>query len=340
MQSLLQTFKSGKKIKGISELNIIKSYYEYLKAPRTTMQYNQGFMWYLTGAYHIAEYKECLLIYKAKPFLNFIIFILECPPISKNSDYLLEKDIINEARGLGVNCRMTELEVPLYSFDIKELEKVDSSWGDFVYSCENLKLDGKKFEQDRSAINRINKNPDITVDYYTNEEYESMFKLKAELHNCADLWKSNKAESGRKTDGSNFHLHEYIDLLDKTIEGCALVIRHKGKVVAYSISEYLGAGNISMPDRKICMWDIPSMHQAFRAVNYFEIKYWRDKLQRDDLICQFGSAGDSKTLYETKRRMNPLMILKNLKFSRSKGALQPLHPELEAFAKPTKKGIF
>lgn len=299
------------------------------------MQYNLTPTW-LLDEYRIAEYKDTSIIYKLKPFVQYNIAQIEMIPNLGSLEEI--HNFVDEVHGLGMHVRVTENQLEQYKLKEKYKWKlVDIAGGDFVYSTDNNhSLQGKTWASTRTGINRIEKNEDLTVEFKKPSQLTSLEEV--ELLELIEEYRSYKKESGNKT-GFTFHLKKYVNNFRKwkpfDDRFAIQLIRYKGNIRAFSISEMINKHNVSLPDRKSMLHELPSMQHAFRAMNWLDINYWvsLDEGKKLNTHFNFGSAGDSKALYETKTRLKPALILKNYKFKEPK----ELDKDIQDVIRPPKK---
>ena len=192
-----------------------------------------------------------------------------------------EKDVgtfIEAAYSLGVHVRVTDLDFDLYPSLAEyrdEFKFADSYGGDFVYSnVHNLEIGGKDNEQLRSAINRFKKS-ELSIDFIEPKDYNS--SLMGQLNSFLDKYATQKKEDGNTT-SFTYHLKSYISSFGQSDQAAMQLIKLGDTIKGFSITERVNHSNVSMPDRKVMLQDIPGMHQAFRAINYFDIQYWQNRL--------------------------------------------------------------
>lgn len=326
---LLEALKSGSIIT-VDNFNEVQDIY----ADDFIEQYNVTPTW-LVDEYRFTKYNGHTIVYKLKPFAAANIAIVEKLPKSMGQDEAIA--FICELKNLGMNIRLTMHELDKFDkLDTKQWKQVDTAKGDFVYSrSNNHSIEGKDNESLRTGLNRFNKNPDFHIEFLKPSKIsdETIY----EIHKLLDSYVEGKKASGNKT-GFTFHLRKYVNNFkqwakDFDEKRAIQLVRYQGRLVAFSISEYMNDWNVSLPDRKAVLQDIPKMQHAFRAINWNDINYWVTKLNHDhDIYFNFGSAGDSKDLYETKTRLHPHCIMKNYKLKH----IADLHPDLLEIVRPSR----
>lgn len=301
--------------------------------PSYVMQYNVTPTW-LLDEYRWTEFRGQILIYKLKPFLQYKIAQIEMLPNLTEAENI---QFLEAAHSLGMQVRLNEYEYNHFKDKIPfKLKTVDTAKGDFIYSKQhNWNLDGKDWADFRTGINRLQKDSAFEIKFIE----EMTPKVRGQIFELLDKYVAMKKERGNKT-SFTFHLRKYSENFEHwhTGERAIQLIYHNGELMAFSISEKINDTNISMPDRKSLLPYLPKMQHAFRAMNWLDIDYWcrKDNGNNDDIFFNFGSAGDSKDLYETKRRMNPYIIMKNYKFQ----TVPDLDDDILYKIKPKKKGLF
>ena len=310
MNSLKDVILNGEVIT-VDNFKIIDEYMS--KYPEDyIMQYNVDPTW-LLDEYRFGEYKGEIVIYKIKPFAAANIAQIELLPLNIDG-----KEFSKEVKALGMNLRLNPMDYLRCRTSRNSTKPVDTSGGDFVYSkLNNHNLDGKENANIRLGLNRFTKNPDFDIKFVKPSEItdSELDEVKALINVYKEYKKELHAPSGY-----TFHINKYTDNFrswakefdEKRI---MQIIRYKGEIKAFSISEYINKWNISMPDRKSMLHELPSMQHAFRAMNWLDIDYWVRKLpDSNEIYFNFGSAGNSSKLFETKTRMKPKLIMINYKF--------------------------
>jgi hypothetical protein len=295
-------FSSFKSFKSMP-LEDLEKFYNYHKSFFKNREFPRFFQSYL---YLKAERKyfyygfinDCFVLVKKYKQFGKPVFYLPIPPININGDIKIELDLIHYLNSNGIKTKLSDEDIPLYSYEKKALSKDKDNIEHIYKSSDFIKLDdheSKKFRYNLKKFKSYVDKGEMRFNLYDNLSDE----LLSNLDNLLDEWGEYKVEHTKDHAFQADKCHLYFN---NSSMNCYFQLANDN-IITSSINEVLYDGKIIMTTNYSNYNNQIHDMQSNKVLHCLIMQHW-DKIYSDSYINS-GSAGWDKGLYAHKKQLKP-----------------------------------
>ncbi|EJF05905.1 hypothetical protein ThvES_00020310 [Thiovulum sp. ES] len=229
---------------------------------------------------YFIEDDKVLWLYKGKQEQYFM-------PLFRGSPYKTNHMVYINENKLSLNINEDYKKRIPYSFNFLSCNK---EFYEYIYCAKDqLDLAGKTNRTKRKALKSIE---DLDIRYYLGKDVTS--ELIKDIKGLLSIWKDTFGGLGRV--GSWYSrpikfMSQNLDYMDMLI---LAIYDKQGQLVIYSITEKITNNSVALTDGKANKQLSDKYYSLSKAIQYLEVSYWAEKMQREDLYFYIGSGSGFK----------------------------------------------
>ncbi len=299
--SLEELTKNFKPVKN-EDTSIFKEYYPSFFKARKYPRFYQSLMemsqYVNVPTYFWKEINNCLVVLH-KRWIHQPVMYLALPPISKNGRIEDELKVIQTFKDFCVTTKLSEEDINLYDFDIKEMI-VDKNNCEYIYLANEhlLALQGKKWKTSRNYINRFYDMVEkgvFTVSFTNNPSLTN-------FRECEKLYKDWLIKKNLKK------VHSAHKVMLPNWEGKDIVltsIYEKNRLIVWGVSEKIDNGKVIQTSGFRSYSN--NINDLSVIIHHIECKYWA-KREQTETFSNLG-IGYFNDLINHKEKLHPCFKL-------------------------------
>jgi hypothetical protein len=276
-------------------------FYEGFALTRTCPRFFQAPTYLIPGksAYGWGEVDGCLLVLKRRAYMGTYSLFALLPPMSKDGNLQVERQLIDRLRSLGISIRISDEDVDLFGIDRTTLT-ADSWREEYVYrSGDMIERKGKHWAHVRNKIHVAERlKAEGKLDWEIIVGKPKLNPVLSKVKPALEKW------VGRAT-GWTGQLAQTVTSLQHAVEPCLTVLLYGegGTVAGFSFSEGVGPGRVCLTTRWRA-YDEDTHHDPTPVLQWLDLTAWNDTFGPDCML-NYGAAGIARSMCLAKERLHP-----------------------------------
>lgn len=322
----LEILTEGFKPVKVEDTSIFKEYYSAFFKTRKYPRFYQSLIEMSQNPYYFwNEIDDCLVIIH-KRYIHQPVLYLVLPPISKNGRIIDEIKFIKLFQDFGVTTKLSEEDINLYNFDIKEMI-IDKSNCEYIYNTNehSQPLQGKKWKTSRNYINRFEEGSKEGLFYTFYLTNPSMIHF----NECDKIYQEWLTKKGLKK------VHSAHKVMNQKWEGkdiALTLIYEQDRLIVWGLSEKIDNGKIIQTSGFRSYSN--TINDLSVIIHNQECKYWA-KREGIETFSNLG-IGFFNNLINHKEKLHPHTKLQIYKLPVER---KITHDEWKKSCLPKKKGF-